>query len=82
VRHCLSSKLCSSKTCFGHIFLSFIMDLKKIIIWNVRGLNSRSRQDVVRTLVDLARVDAGADLGLGPLGPRPWATPWPKTTLI
>lgn len=57
MRHCFSSKLCSSKTCFGRIFLSFIMDPKKILIWNVRGLNSRSRQDAVRTLIDSARVD-------------------------
>ena len=45
------------KHVFGRNFLSFIMDPKKIHIWNVRGLNSRSRQDVVRTLVDSARVD-------------------------
>jgi exonuclease III len=33
------------------------MDPKKILIWNVRGLNSSSRQDVVRTLVEASRVD-------------------------
>lgn len=28
------------------------MDPKKILFWNVRGLNSKARQDSVRTLVD------------------------------
>jgi exonuclease III len=33
------------------------MDPAKFLIWNVRGLNSSSRQDVVRTLVEASRVD-------------------------
>jgi hypothetical protein len=33
------------------------MDPSKILIWNVLGLNGSARQDVVRTLVDSARVD-------------------------
>jgi exonuclease III len=33
------------------------MDPKKILIWNVRGLSSTSRQDSVRTIVDASRVD-------------------------
>jgi exonuclease III len=33
------------------------MDPNKVIIWNVRGLNSTGRQDAVRTFVDSARVD-------------------------
>lgn len=39
--------------------LSFLiqMDPSKILIWNVRGLNSSSRQDSVRTLVDSSRAD-------------------------
>lgn len=33
------------------------MDPKNILIWNVRGLNSTTRQDAVRVLVDMAKVD-------------------------
>jgi exonuclease III len=33
------------------------MDLAKILIWNVRGLNSSSQQDDVRTLVEASRAD-------------------------
>jgi exonuclease III len=33
------------------------MDPDKILIWNVRGLNSLARQDSVRTLVTSAHVD-------------------------
>jgi len=33
------------------------MDPSKILIWNVRGLNSLSRQDSLRTLVDSSRSD-------------------------
>jgi hypothetical protein len=30
---------------------------KNVLFWNVRDLNSSSRQDLVRTLVDDSRVD-------------------------
>jgi exonuclease III len=33
------------------------MDPSKILIWNVRGLNSSGRQDSLRTLVDSVRSD-------------------------
>jgi exonuclease III len=33
------------------------MDPSKILIWNVRGLNSTSRQDSLRSLVDSSRSD-------------------------
>lgn len=33
------------------------MDPTKILIWNVRGLNSSARHDSVRTIVEAARVD-------------------------
>lgn len=33
------------------------MNLSNILCWNVRGLNSKARQDVVRTLVSSSRVD-------------------------
>ena len=33
------------------------MDPSLILFWNVRGLNSAARQDVVRSLVDSLRVD-------------------------
>jgi exonuclease III len=33
------------------------MDPSKILFWNVRGLNSSIRQDVVRMLVDSAKID-------------------------
>ena len=33
------------------------MDPSKILIWNVRGLNSSSRQDSLRSLVDSSRSD-------------------------
>jgi exonuclease III len=33
------------------------MDPGKILIWNVRGLNSSAHQDVVRTLVQSSRSD-------------------------
>jgi hypothetical protein len=39
------------------VLFSSPMDPSKILIWNVRGLNGSARQDVVRTLVDSARVD-------------------------
>jgi exonuclease III len=34
-----------------------LMDPTKILIWNVRGLNSTSRQDSVRSIVDSSRSD-------------------------
>jgi hypothetical protein len=37
--------------------LSDSMDPSKILIWNVRGLNSGARQDSVRTLVDASHAD-------------------------
>jgi hypothetical protein len=37
--------------CLMGVVLSFLMDPSKILIWNVRGLNSRARQDTVRELV-------------------------------
>jgi exonuclease III len=33
------------------------MDPKKILFWNVRGLNSKARQDSVRTLLDSEQID-------------------------
>jgi exonuclease III len=33
------------------------MDPSKILVWNVRGLNSSVRQDSVRELVDSSRVE-------------------------
>jgi exonuclease III len=33
------------------------MDMSKILIWNVRGLNQKSRRDVVRCMVDSTRSD-------------------------
>jgi exonuclease III len=33
------------------------MDMSKIMIWNVRGLNQKSRRDVVRCMVDSTRPD-------------------------
>jgi hypothetical protein len=33
------------------------MDPTKILIWNVRGLNSSAWQDAVRTLVDSSHAD-------------------------
>lgn len=33
------------------------MDPEKILIWNVRGLNSAARQDSLRTIVDASRAD-------------------------
>lgn len=36
---------------------SFVMDPSKILIWNVRGLNSTGRQDSVRELVDSSQVE-------------------------
>ena len=38
-------------------FKCVFMDLAKILIWNVRGLNSTSRQDFVRSIVDSSRSD-------------------------
>lgn len=35
----------------------FAMDPDKILIWNVRGLNSSVRQDSVRTLITSSQVD-------------------------
>lgn len=35
-----------------------LMDPSHIIIWNVWGLNSTARRDLVRLMVDSARVDA------------------------
>ena len=35
----------------------FYMDPRKILIWNVRGLNSATRQDSVRTIVDSSQAD-------------------------
>ena len=35
----------------------FYMDPRKIIIWNVRGINSATRQDSVRTIVDSSQAD-------------------------
>jgi exonuclease III len=35
----------------------YLMDPKKIMIWNVRGLNSLARQDTVRTLVEATQAD-------------------------
>ena len=33
------------------------MNPSKLLCWNVRGLNSKARQDTVRTLVNSSRVD-------------------------
>ena len=33
------------------------MDPSHILIWNVRGLNSAARQDLMRVLVDSAKID-------------------------
>jgi exonuclease III len=33
------------------------MDPRKILIWNVRGLNATAQQDSVRTIVDASRAD-------------------------
>ena len=33
------------------------MDPSKILIWNVRGLNSSSRQDSLRSLVDYSQLN-------------------------
>ena len=38
-------------------FKCVFMDLAKILIWNVRGLNSTSRQDSVRSIVDSSQSD-------------------------
>ena len=38
-------------------FKCVFMDPAKILIWNVRGLNSTSRQDSVRSIVDSSRSD-------------------------
>jgi exonuclease III len=34
-----------------------VSKVTKILVWNVRGLNSSSRQDVVRTLLQVSRSD-------------------------
>lgn len=49
--------ICRGRVCKRSFVILFSMDPKKLIIWNVRDLNSRGRQDAVRTLVDSARVD-------------------------
>lgn len=36
---------------------SILMDPSKVLVWNVRGLNSSARQDSVRTLVDSNKAD-------------------------
>ena len=38
-------------------FKCVFMDPAKNLIWNVRGLNSTSRQDSVRSIVDSSRSD-------------------------
>jgi exonuclease III len=35
----------------------FLMDPSKILVWNVRGLNSSVRKDAVREMVDTFQVD-------------------------
>jgi exonuclease III len=35
----------------------YLMDPSKILVWNVRGLNSSVHQDSVRELVDFSRVE-------------------------
>jgi exonuclease III len=37
--------------------INFVIDPDKILIWNVRGLNSFARQDSVRTLVASTHAD-------------------------
>lgn len=41
----------------GRLPYRCLMDPSKILIWNVRGLNSTARQDSVRTLVQSTRAD-------------------------
>jgi exonuclease III len=33
------------------------MDISKMLIWNVRGLNNKSRRDSVRSLIDYVKPD-------------------------
>jgi hypothetical protein len=43
---------------FGRYYLwFFIMNPSKIVCWNVRGLNSKTRQDVVRNLINYFRAN-------------------------
>lgn len=41
----------------SRLYSSFLMDPSHILIWNVRGLNSTTRRDAVRLMVDSSRVD-------------------------
>lgn len=41
-----------------HLLTLFGLNVsERILVWNVRGLNSSARQDSVRTLIDASRVD-------------------------
>jgi exonuclease III len=44
-------------SCWSFFSFSCRIDPAKILIWNVRGLNSAARQDSVRTIVDASRAD-------------------------
>ena len=44
-------------SCWSFFLLLVIMNPGNILCWNVRGLNSRARQDSVRTLVSSAKID-------------------------
>ena len=44
-------------SCWSFFLLLVIMNPRNILCWNVCGLNSRARQDSVRTLVSSAKID-------------------------
>lgn len=39
------------------VFLFAAMDVSKILVWNVRGLNNKARRDALRELVASTRTD-------------------------
>ena len=48
---------CGFSPPLGRLCLIVIMNPSNILCWNVRGLNSRARQDSVRTLINSMKVD-------------------------
>jgi exonuclease III len=41
----------------GRCLICVFLDLARILVWNVRGLNSSSQQDAIHTLVEASRAD-------------------------
>jgi len=53
----VAGDLCGFLLPFGRLCLNVTMNPSNILCWNVRGLNSRARQDSVRTLINSMKVD-------------------------